>query len=861
MKTRTLLATSALVAAAVWLIFTWPLALHFGEGIPSGARNVEKHHLRSMIPGDHLQQLYYFHLAARTFAGRVPPFEDPWQFNAGTPEPFWLYHYYLPFSTVYAALEPLTGRAAARNLTGLLALWLGYLFTWLLVRRFVRREPFALYAALLGVIMPFRWHAALGGSPMEFALPWIPLFLLGLDIAVRNARPTGGLLAGIAVIFARCADAHAFLYMVLLAPWWCLASFSIRPGPLSQRLRSLPAVTFALLPAIAAVAAAGLYSLAVARKISLLAHHAGSRSYREIALYSPRPIGLFAWRSLRGLSNQIYLGFLVPAIICAGALRLHRRTRERLAPDVSARHDLTLLLIFALAVTAVVALALGPRGPFHGRIFSTARHFLPGLKLIRQPGKVFCLTPFFLAPALAIALAALIPPLPPFPPRPLRSSLLALLVAAVLLEYRCQVSPTICLLDSRQDAYAAVAAEARATGSRPHALAIPLWPGDSAWSSLYQYYSSLYDIRMVNGYCPIITRHYYRDVFLRFVSANSGVLPPPLLDDLLRRGVTAVILHENAFPEKVSPFAVSYTLDSLLHNPRLRLLHHAGPVWAFTILPRPSTTTTSTTTPCPLICPSRRWEAEKGHLHASPAILAPGNPSSPAAFVRLDQPSQSVTLRSTWSPPAPDLRWLIRARGRGSLLADTLQPTSLLARTEISLDSAAWQWYPAPCNISDFSRIALRLGARGRIDLDCVLLAAGDWNGLAMQPGKEIFIPAACLFHAGETRPTDRAVLLRPRRDPAAITLYGPKLPLAPGTYTLRLLFDTPASRGTVLGRFNVRRFDSDETGWTTVIAGRPAVSSYTHKTNLPFFIVFVYNRGAPMTLRGLSIQPRPPSS
>ena len=94
MKLRRTLLLSFLITLIVWVLFTWPLPLYLFTGIPSGAKNVEKHHVRTMIAGDHLQLLYHFWLAGDMACGRTPLFHDVYQFNAGDDKerylPSWL---------------------------------------------------------------------------------------------------------------------------------------------------------------------------------------------------------------------------------------------------------------------------------------------------------------------------------------------------------------------------------------------------------------------------------------------------------------------------------------------------------------------------------------------------------------------------------------------------------------------------------------------------------------------------------------------------------------------------------------------------------------------------------------------------
>ncbi len=43
-----------LISLVVWILFSWPLALHLQTAIPSSSRNIEVGQTRAMIPGDHI---------------------------------------------------------------------------------------------------------------------------------------------------------------------------------------------------------------------------------------------------------------------------------------------------------------------------------------------------------------------------------------------------------------------------------------------------------------------------------------------------------------------------------------------------------------------------------------------------------------------------------------------------------------------------------------------------------------------------------------------------------------------------------------------------------------------------------------
>jgi len=79
---RLLLYTVA-VTLGVWFIFSWPLPRYAAEGIPAAHERVEEQAVRYMIPGDHLQLLYYFWVFGDMIRGETPWFYNLYEFNTG----------------------------------------------------------------------------------------------------------------------------------------------------------------------------------------------------------------------------------------------------------------------------------------------------------------------------------------------------------------------------------------------------------------------------------------------------------------------------------------------------------------------------------------------------------------------------------------------------------------------------------------------------------------------------------------------------------------------------------------------------------------------------------------------------------
>jgi len=744
---KKLLAASFLLSAAAWLLFSWPLPRHAIKAIPSSASNIEPGHVRTMIAGDHLQLMYHFWLLEDSLFGKTPWFTNPYEFrlSEATP-PGKPRAYYLPFSLLYAAAAQVAGRAAAWNLTGFMSLWASCIATWLLARRYAMGSDMtALAAAALSLILPFRWHAMLGGSPTGFAVSLAPALFLGLDTAVRNASLRGGLLAGAALLASALSDRHMFYFGALASPFWlAVASAAAFADPAPRppmRRRAAALIPFAVL-----APAAYLLLRLTTRSVESSVMAAG-RSIQEVALFCRTPDGLFLPSSV--FESEIMIGLVAASAVAipltAMFIRAGKSDRKAIAAMVSAA-----MLVTALAVISI--LAVGVNGPRGGALFVLCRDVLPKFDMIRQPAKVFCLAPSFLAVAFA---AALSPFLRQVPAR--RAALaLTVILAACTVEYRRWVNPTVCVLANDQPAYAAAAAS-RQAGRPPHALAIPLWPGDSHWSSLYQYYSSLYRLPMVNGYSPAAAMHYSMDVFPALAPLNKGWLDGPILAELKGMGVGSLIFHENAFPEKVSPFPGCHTLKRLLTHPQLRLMKRSGSVWTFAIEPR------GADAPLPpawdFFCPARNWQSEQGSGLGVELVRSPC--ADGGAFIEMPEPGTSLTFPRTRALWEDGMRVLFRLRGAGELTCETVVDGEPVAAESLRLASPDWTWIEADIPRFEGHRmLQMRIAVTsGHADSDTAILAAGDRT--APSAAAPLRIPAPCLFHYGETNPERNTVLLR----------------------------------------------------------------------------------------------------
>lgn len=836
MKYSLLVPSSLFLSVAVWAILSWPLTMHIFTAVPVSAHGGEEHAVRFMVPSDALQLLFYFQLVKEWVTGGTPLFYNLYEFNTGNDaDRFLPGGYYVPFSLIYTVGAFVGGQAFGMNLAGIVSLWISLLATWLLLRRYVQDELIVALFSVFALALPFRWMQLFDASPAGYAMMWVPLMLLGLDMAIRDGKMLGGLLAGLSVLMAFFGDLHVFFFSCLLLPGWCVLAWIAEPR-LNLTLGKRFAVSAKGLLPLALIMVVLVFAVS-SQSASLDETHMGSgRDMREVAIFSPQKNGFLFWEE-HGISNQVHVGKVLPLLLAVGSLAIivaFVRNPRRQWPNM------LFWLLLLVGIGGIAVLALGPHGMRHGGFYSLVREVVPHYAMIRQAGKIFTLMPTLLALGGALALYAVVRSLPRG--EWWRRACIGVVGAGLIGGYLFLPSPTLTYLDTSQRAYQAVVDDAEKLGIVPRALVITLWPGDSHFSSIYQHYSIAHRIRMINGYTPAIDTEYFHDVFRRFESVNQGYLGDDQIENLVSRGIRHILVHEDIYPEKVAPFPVSFLLRTYMSHPRLAFLDQDGPVRAFRILdqPRLQAEEVQPQFETPPLFPARLFALDA--VRRSGGTLGHDEQASGSTFLAFSVPGESVTLPWTPTPPAPELHFLIRARGEGHVVASvhSSDGTELLER-EIIVDTTEWEWFRVEIPVHTFSQVALHLQhQQGNIELDMAMLTGGHWPFLAT--GESINLAAPLFFRAGYSDLDTNSVMFRAFREDRRIVFYGPRMPLASGRYAVRLQFTTDAPTGTHLGVLHV---DLD---WNTkdgpafdVMAGEELSFSLDVPHNLPLSFSFIY--------------------
>lgn len=821
----------------IWALITWPLPLHFNDTIPSTDRlHISMSQILELNPGDHLQLYYYFWLARDMLAGKTPLFNNVYEFNMGGDSRQARFSpYYVPFSLIFAATSPWLGDPAGWNLTGLVSVLLGLFGCFALAQRYANSRWLALAIALIVTAFPFRWNTLLGGSPTGFGIGLLPWLIVGLDQAVRDHRPSGGFLAGLTLLGAYGTDLHCFYFATLLTPLWCAIAWGTQEKPLAITWPRLRATFIALLPTLLFVAFAMGLSVLSRRHLASVAI-AGGRSWNDVKLCSPIIRGLLYWGPL-GYSNHIYFGVSLTALIVFGYVlqgvsKLQARTQAACVPrkDKGVAYPGWLLIMVTLGILATLSVSLGVHGPFSGLPLRLARNLLPKFTMIRQTAKVFCLMPTLLTILLALLFAGL-----PAWPRAVKkylAGIFILLGALIFIESALWFRVGLCAFPKGMPPYEAIAKHAAEQGlGQPHALAIPLWPGESHFSSVYEYGIIHSRVRLLNGYYPAIPRSYLKRVVKPLSFLNHGMLAEKQLAVLKAFSVRYIIFHEQPYPTKGSFFPSAIALRGLLQNPWLDPLVSDGPIRSFVIreIPRDAADIPELWGP-PRYWPSRQWT-----FNTQPGI----------ADKQFDFP---LTMR-TPAPPAPNLRYLMRVSGGGTLLSSSGTTLAIPA-------AAAWLETPLSSPYGDTWRVT-----SGQPRLEHALLVAGD--GADPLPKGRYRWPAADFFHKGATDVITGSIHIDPLRVLQGMVLYGPDLPFPAGRYRATLITEATNTNDVDRAEGDLRAVTLGQAltvvGQAPVRAGIPTSCEFDYDGARPLRLEYHYHRHIPIRVIALELEPLTP--
>ncbi|MHB8834108.1 MAG: hypothetical protein ACYC9Y_00105 [Candidatus Methylomirabilia bacterium] len=535
--------------------------------------------------------------------------------------------------------------------------------------------------------------------------------------------------------------------------------------------------------------------LVVVRKLIFKDSIAGSgRRFSDVTAYSPHPIDLVSVVNT-GAERMAYVGVVAAALALVG-LAVVLRVAD---PGRRAR-----LAFFAGLGVGGLVLAVGPNLDLFP-VYHLFFRIVPMFNFPRVSGRILAVGVVGLAMLAALGLAAL---------RQRAGRLAAVLTAVVLVllvaDYLPARAPGLTTLPLAHPVYDRLARE-RAPGET--ILELPVWPGDSAWTSDYLWYVTRYRNLLINGYSPATPRNYVERVFTPLYPLDFGEMRRPQYDLLRRLGIRFIVFHEEVYPSKISDFPFRVAVENLRASKYLETVTGAPPLWLFRLKSEPPAGeefVAGVGSPVGSLREAEHWNAGRGIRVEDPlasggaAILFPAGAAGRLGrpVPARDYPSGNYRVQARFladpSVAAPGLELEVRQAETGELITSTVVPAGSGRDGVLDLE--------ADFTLKSLERITTQVASDGSAPVrwDYVLVR------FAGAPEPPLSIQIEDLWHAGvpladPEASGGQAVELIPGYNPRDFAFSGPDRVLQAGAWVARLRFGAAAPAGPTGGeRFEV---------------------------------------------------------
>jgi hypothetical protein len=359
-------------------------------------------------------------------------------------------------------------------------------------------------------------------------------------------------------------------------------------------------------------------------------------------------------------------------------------------------------------------------------------------------------------------------------------------------------------------------------GSPQRLLGLPIWPGDSHQSSVYEHTISLTRAQMVNGYSPVVPQSYVKQVFQPLDYLNFGLVNQAALQTLDKLKVRLVSFHDNdlVYAAKISPFPPAFARQRLIESNALDYVTYQGNVVLMSLKPEaaPDAQPGRITSPVVSLWEAEALKHETGQLKDDKQASGWGllfderplaDPTGPLGPRRRNAPGNVVMARAgrdkagfisfgPYKAFAPG-KYLARFRLRrtagdlpispGWVEVSTAQGTVSLAKADLDdhllPPDGNWHDVPLEFELRDLANLELRTWFNGKANLDLDLVLVGFKDG---QP-KDGFYRAQDMWRQTGDLISDQwvtgglAVQAEAGHNPPLYMMHGPQVTLEPGRY------------------------------------------------------------------------------
>jgi hypothetical protein len=289
----------------------------------------------------------------------------------------------------------------------------------------------------------------------------------------------------------------------------------------------------------------------------------GGRTLNDVKLFSSHLADLFSSTSL------IYVG-IVPAVLCGWLLisllfsTVLNKQREKFG-----REKELIILFYVLIAFCCFILALGLAFG-KSSLYILFYNYFPFFNYPRVSDRIIIMVLFAMAILSGFVVRKIQRCYSGRMSMIVVSCLVLLAAGFQLKDYNVLKPMAIIVVDSGQSIYKYV----KKNIGDGLLLEIPLWPGDSHQSSLYQHYVMLDSVPRLNGYSPLVLKDYIDTVFEPLAPINQGRFDREQYELLLELDVKFITVHDNrdVFLHKVSPFVPLTTVRRLKNSPYLEFV-------------------------------------------------------------------------------------------------------------------------------------------------------------------------------------------------------------------------------------------------------------------------------------------------
>ena len=584
------------------IVFSYPLVRHITHGLPYSFIPVPGAELARLYHGDYLQLYYRFWLFTRALAGDIPFFSDAYEFSTPVTPPVFTPQAF-PLSLLFSLFAPL-GYPFAYNMLVALSFIAAGLSMALLVSEITGSPPAGCFCGALFAVFPYRLGHLFGGHMSGFALFLVPLTLYVMGRALRTGAQLPkaflrGAACGVCLLCAAVLDFQTTFYLGPVLAALALATFiqlTLYEG-IRGALRTVPPPLLGALPFILAALAYFLWLRHGFFGSPLL--RAG-RTLQAVQAYSAGIADVF--KISDSAEKNVYLG-IIPLLLAVWGFIVRRR---ELARGNAERGGLFWLYFWGILFCLYYLMALGTAPGRYLPLFEWLREQLPILKYSRTPNRILPVASLGFFILCGYGVRYLIS-------RGRGGKVLACaLCLLALVGYHPARPVGVSIVPEINSVYA----EVRQAGRGRPLLDIPIWSGDSAWASLYEYYATLADVPIVNGYSPGPKLSYVSKVFLPLRTMNLGEMRYEQYRLLRDWDIPFIVLHQEAFPGTVSPYPFRVTLLNLLNSPYLEFVRRDGPHHLFRLReqPRGGEPRFSVKSPIGILYPACQMERDTGEI-------------------------------------------------------------------------------------------------------------------------------------------------------------------------------------------------------------------------------------------------------